>query len=105
MNLTNMYKTFFETKFANDISSHAKVAWNSYFSNKRVYDLNGTFRVDSIVDIVKEFKNGNTNVFPKNIEIVTGGFPCQDFSVSGKRNGLQNTIFYNIHSYPPLSVQ
>jgi DNA (cytosine-5)-methyltransferase 1 len=88
-------ETFFETKFANDISSHAKVAWNSYFSNKRGYDLNGTFRVDSIVDIVKEFKNGNKNVFPKNIEIVTGGFPCQDFSVSGKRNGFNSHKDHN----------
>ena len=88
-------ETIFETKFANDISSHAKVAWNSYFSKKRGYDLNGTFRVDSIVDIVKEYKNGDKNVFPKNIEIVTGGFPCQDFSVSGKRNGFNSHKDHN----------
>lgn len=83
-------ETVFETKFANDISSHAKVAWDAYFSNKRGFDLNETYKVDSIVNIVKEFKNGNTNVFPKNIEIVTGGFPCQDFSVSGKRKGFMS---------------
>ena len=83
-------ETFFETKFANDISEHAKIAWNDYFSKKRGYDLNGTFKVGSIVDIVKEYKSGNTNVFPKNVEIVTGGFPCQDFSVSGKRKGFES---------------
>ncbi|MBW6481743.1 MAG: DNA cytosine methyltransferase [Vicingaceae bacterium] len=83
-------ETFFETKFANDISEHAKIAWNDYFSKKRGQDLNGTFRVGSIVDIVKEYQNGNKNVFPKNIEIVTGGFPCQDFSVAGKRNGFNS---------------
>lgn len=83
-------ETFFETKFANDISEYAKIAWNDYFSKKRGHDLNGTFRVGSIVDIVKEYQNGNTKVFPKNIEIVTGGFPCQDFSVAGKRKGFNS---------------
>ena len=39
-------ETVFETKFANDISSHAKVAWDTYFSNKRGFDLNETYRVD-----------------------------------------------------------
>jgi DNA (cytosine-5)-methyltransferase 1 len=41
-------ETFFETKIANDISEHAKIAWNDYFSKKRGYDLNGTFTVGSI---------------------------------------------------------
>jgi DNA (cytosine-5)-methyltransferase 1 len=83
--------TFFETKFANDISEYARIAWNDYFSKKRggTY-LNGTFRVDSIVDIVKEYRNGNKDVFPENIEILTGGFPCQDFSIAGKRNGFDS---------------
>ena len=83
-------ETFFETKFANDISEYAKIAWNDYFSKRRGHDLNGTFRVGSIVDIVKEYQNGNKTVFPKNIEIVTGGFPCQDFSVAGKRKGFNS---------------
>ncbi|MCC7027921.1 MAG: DNA (cytosine-5-)-methyltransferase [Saprospiraceae bacterium] len=83
-------ETFFETKFANDISEHAKIAWSDYFSKRRDLDLNETFRVGSIVDIVKEYQHGNETVFPKNIEIVTGGFPCQDFSVAGKRKGFNS---------------
>lgn len=87
--------TFFETKFANDINKYAKIAWNNYFSAKRGYDLNGTFRVGSIVDIVKQYRNGDKTVFPKGIEIVTGGFPCQDFSVSGKRKGFHSHKDHN----------
>ncbi|MFT5618570.1 MAG: DNA (cytosine-5)-methyltransferase 1 [Arenicella sp.] len=83
-------ETIFETKFANDISSHAKIAWDDFFSAKKGKPTNGTYKVGSIVDLVKEYKAGNETIFPDNISIVTGGFPCQDFSVSGKRNGFKS---------------
>jgi DNA (cytosine-5)-methyltransferase 1 len=47
------------------------------------------------VDIVKDYKNGKSNVFPQNIDIVTGGFPCQDFSVAGKRKGFSSEVSHN----------
>lgn len=90
-------ETLFQTKFANDISSHAKIAWDDYFSKKDDSHSKETFKVGSIVDVVKEYKNGNKNLFPKNIGIVTGGFPCQDFSVSGKRNGFNSHKDHNGH--------
>lgn len=88
-------ETFFETKFANDINKYAKVAWNDFFSRKRGYKLNGTFRLGSIVDIVKDYKEGNSTVFPQNVDIVTGGFPCQDFSIAGKRKGFNSHKDHN----------
>jgi DNA (cytosine-5)-methyltransferase 1 len=54
-----LHNTIFETKFANDISEHAKIAWNDYFSKKRGYNLNGTFKVESIVDIIKNHRAGH----------------------------------------------
>lgn len=78
-------KTGFSTIFANDIKPEAKSAWVSYFKNSS--DL---YKLGSIVNLVERAKNGE-DIFPKNISVLTGGFPCQDFSVAGKRLGFNSS--------------
>jgi len=80
--------TIFETVFANDILADAKAAWVSYFSGRR-NDAADVYHLESIVDLVKRAREGE-NVFPEGIDIVTGGFPCQDFSIAGKRLGFHS---------------
>ena len=81
-------KTDFETIFANDIRADAKAAWVDFFASRKK-DAEKIYHLESIVDLVKSEKAGE-KVFPDNIEIVTGGFPCQDFSVAGKRLGFES---------------
>ena len=79
-------RTTFETVFANDITKAAHNAWIPYFEKRGKKNV---FHLGSIVDLVKQAEKGEFH-FPSNIDVVTGGFPCQDFSVSGKRKGFNS---------------
>lgn len=88
-------KTGFETVFSNDILPYAEAAWKTFFQKRNV-DVEKIFHTDSIVDLVKKaLDENNPFYFPKNIDVVTGGFPCQDFSVAGKRKGFNSHKTHN----------
>lgn len=80
-------KTKFQTVFANDILPEAEKAWVTYMSRFK-YSEN-VYHNASIVELVKMHQQG-ADIFPKEIDVVTGGFPCQDFSVAGKRQGFNS---------------
>lgn len=75
--------TMFETVFACDIRPSAKIVWENHFKRPQ------TFHLESIVDLVRKHQAGLFK-FPDDISVVTGGFPCQDFSLAGKRRGFDS---------------
>lgn len=86
-------KNRFKTVFADDILPFAKAAWVSFFE-KKTKNANDIYSLESVVDLVKQAQNGQ-DPFPKDIDVVTGGFPCQDFSVAGKRLGFNSKKSHN----------
>lgn len=84
--------TAFRLVFANDILKEARTAWTHNFA-KYGYAPE-IYREESIVDLVKRHHAGE-RIFPENVDVVTGGFPCQDFSVAGKRNGFNSHKDHN----------
>ncbi len=87
-NWVRLPKNRFHTVFANDIKENAKTAWTNFFAKRGI--CTSTYYLHSIVDLVKLHKENGMPVFPENIDIVTGGFPCQDFSIAGKRKGFDS---------------
>lgn len=85
-NSVRLAPTGFATVFANDVTPIARNAWIPYFEKR---GRKGAFHLDSIVHLVKATERGEFR-FPEAIDLLTGGFPCQDFSVSGKRKGFES---------------
>ncbi len=86
-NFVRLRPTKFQTVFANDILHEARNTWVNYFKKKGY--SSEVYHVESIVDLVKLHKEG-VKIFPEDVDVVTGGFPCQDFSLAGKRNGFNS---------------
>lgn len=80
-------KTRFETVFANDILPEAREGWTCYM--RRFGHSADLFHSQSVVELVKRHRAGE-RVFPADVDVVTGGFPCQDFSLAGKRRGFDS---------------
>lgn len=72
-------QTGLETIFSCDILPFAKTCFDNFWKDRNGLEMTQA----SIVDLVKQKK------LPK-ADIVTGGFPCQDFSVAGKRGGFNS---------------
>ncbi len=92
-NWVRLPKTRYHTIFANDIKPEARTAWSHYFKDRGLDET--AYYADSIVDLVKLQKEKGINIFPENVDVVTGGFPCQDFSVAGKRMGFASDKGHN----------
>lgn len=70
-----------------------KYARKSY---EAMYDTEGEWRADDITKVTDEEIEGLKR---RQVDIIVGGFPCQAFSIAGKRKGFSDTrgtVFFEI---------
>ncbi len=69
-----------------------KFAKQSY---RAIYDTENEEELDDITSVTDE----HFRLYRGQIDIITGGFPCQAFSIAGNRRGFEDTrgtIFFHI---------
>jgi DNA (cytosine-5)-methyltransferase 1 len=84
---STLHENPFEIIMANDIKTSCQINYVHNFNGKRRHATN--YIVGSIVDLVKQ-THYDGPLKGLRADIVTGGFPCQDFSLNGKRNGFNS---------------
>ena len=75
--LNTIYKSLpFKVIFATDIMPQACESLKLNFNSK------------VICEDIKNLLDNSAEILPNHADVVIGGFPCQDFSVAGKRKGM-----------------
>lgn len=88
-------------------SIQKKIAKSNYLENKFKNCVELQLILNNLVDYTEdkteikyqEFKKKNTVITKEKIDILTGGFPCQAFSIAGDRKGFSDhrgELFYSV---------
>ncbi|MEA3651918.1 DNA (cytosine-5-)-methyltransferase [Acinetobacter baumannii] len=82
-------------KHGNECMAFAEIDKFAKQSYKAIYDTENEEELDDITSVTDE----HFRLYRGQVDIITGGFPCQAFSIAGNRRGFEDTrgtIFFHI---------
>lgn len=92
----------FELVWANEIDEYAAATYRNNFNHQLIVgDIEKIVRLERCENELEreEYEEKRERILSEKIDILTGGFPCQAFSIAGARRGFDDhrgNLFYSI---------
>jgi DNA (cytosine-5)-methyltransferase 1 len=92
----------YELVWANEMDKYACETYRQNFSHRLIEgDINKVLRPEQAVGAEEReyYEKKNEQILEKRIDVLTGGFPCQAFSIAGDRRGFDDergNLFWSI---------
>jgi DNA (cytosine-5)-methyltransferase 1 len=92
----------YQLKWANEVDEYAAYTYRNNFNHKMIVgDIEKVVKTERCInnEEFEQYKSMQEQILEEYIDVLTGGFPCQAFSIAGERKGFDDhrgNLFWSI---------